>query len=165
MTQTTKLHKQRGVTLIESLIAILLFSIGILAIVGMYANSIAIAADGQYRLEASNHANRILNRMAIEADYTNQAALAASLESYVHQPTTDGYCEFSGDASDHEAVEQWVTSIQQDGSGLPGVEDEHLQITFDEASNNLVTVTVCWQAPTDNAPRREAIAMNLHNIN
>lgn len=164
MSRSMKLRSQRGATLIESLIAILLFSIGVLAIIGMYANAVAISTDAQYRLEATNHAHRILNRMLAEANYAGAAELAASLENYVHNPETDGPCDFGGDESEHDAVKQWAESIMKAGSGLPGVKSSFLQITFDSDANNLVTVTVCWQAPSDKEPRRETVAMNINSV-
>lgn len=156
----------RGVMLIESLVAILLFSIGILALLGMYANAVGIAADSQYRLEANNYAMRILNHISVEANYDSSAALAASLDTYAHNPDTTGTCDYSGGASNNAAVQQWAASIKQPGSGLPGVEDSHLQIAVNTAANNLVAVTVCWIVPSDpTKPRREMVAMNINSIN
>lgn len=44
---------QRGVILLETLIAILIFSIGVLALVGLQAVMISNTSDAQYRSEAS----------------------------------------------------------------------------------------------------------------
>lgn len=44
---------QQGVVLIEAMIAILIFSLGILAIVGLQATMIKATADSKYRSEAS----------------------------------------------------------------------------------------------------------------
>lgn len=45
--------RQQGVVLLESMIAILIFSMGILAIVGLQAAMIKSTTDAQYRAEAS----------------------------------------------------------------------------------------------------------------
>lgn len=54
---------QGGSVLLEALIAILIFSMGILAIVGLQANSFNSVGEAKYRLEASYAANQIVSTM------------------------------------------------------------------------------------------------------
>jgi len=54
---------QRGVILIEALVAILIFSVGVLAIVGLQANMIKNTADAKYRSEASYLAQARIGQM------------------------------------------------------------------------------------------------------
>ena len=54
---------QQGVVLIEAMIAILLFSIGVLAIVGLQAVMIKNTADSKYRAEASYIAQKRIGQM------------------------------------------------------------------------------------------------------
>lgn len=54
---------QQGVILLEALIAILIFSMGILAIVGLQAAMVKSTADAQYRAEASYIAQQALGAM------------------------------------------------------------------------------------------------------
>jgi type IV pilus assembly protein PilV len=56
-------NSQRGVMLLEALVAILIFSIGILAIVGLQVNSIKLAGDSKYRSDAGLVANRLIGQM------------------------------------------------------------------------------------------------------
>jgi type IV pilus assembly protein PilV len=67
MTHTPK--KQGGVILIEALIGILIFSIGILALIGMQAAAMKNTTDAKYRSEAAFLANQIIGQMW--ADRTN----------------------------------------------------------------------------------------------
>lgn len=46
-------HAQRGVALLEALVSILLFSMGVLALVGLQSTMIKNTSDAQYRSEAS----------------------------------------------------------------------------------------------------------------
>ncbi len=46
-------HRQQGVALLESLIAILLFSMGILALVGLQGAMVKNTSDAKYRTEAT----------------------------------------------------------------------------------------------------------------
>ena len=52
-TQKSPISFQRGVALLESLIAILIFSFGVLGIVGLQASMIRNTTDAKYRSEAS----------------------------------------------------------------------------------------------------------------
>ncbi len=54
---------QRGVMLLEALIAILIFSMGILAIIGLQASSVSMAGDAKYRADANLLANRLIGAM------------------------------------------------------------------------------------------------------
>ncbi len=57
------MHSQQGATLIEALVAILIFSIGILAVVGLQALSVRAVSDARYRADASFLANQALGRL------------------------------------------------------------------------------------------------------
>ena len=65
------MHSQKGVVIIESLIAILIFSIGILALVGLQAAMVKNTSDSKYRSEASYIAQQRIGQ--IWADPTNAA--------------------------------------------------------------------------------------------
>lgn len=69
---------QTGVALLEALIAVLVFSFGILAIVGLQANAMRISTDAKIRIDASNIANKRVGEMW--ADPTNLAGHAVADE-------------------------------------------------------------------------------------
>ncbi len=138
---------QRGSTLLEALIAMLLFSMGILALMGMQANAMKNAGDAKYRTEAAFLANQIIGQMWVENP--------ANLATYAHNPTTNGVCNFGGGASANAKVTAWLGNSTTWGTvagNLPGATSDKQQITIGAA--NLVTVTICWQGP------RETIAHN-----
>lgn len=55
--------QQSGVMLLEALIAILIFSLGILGIVGMQASAMSASRDAKYRTDAGLLANEIIGQM------------------------------------------------------------------------------------------------------
>jgi type IV pilus assembly protein PilV len=59
--------RERGVMLIEALIAILIFSIGILAVVGMQATAIKNVTDAKVRSDAGFLANELMSRIWTDA--------------------------------------------------------------------------------------------------
>lgn len=54
---------QKGVMLLEALIGVLIFSMGILAIVGLQASAISFTTDAKYRTDASFIANQAFGEM------------------------------------------------------------------------------------------------------
>jgi type IV pilus assembly protein PilV len=156
-------RKQQGVMLIEALIAILIFSLGILGMVAMGSVAIAAQSDSQYRTDAANYANEIVAAMNIQlqtAAYnstSNSFTPDAALQSFAHQPTSGGYCSFAGSASTNPIVQDWVARISggvDSKRSLPGATNASQQITIDQTPGsgfNMVTVTICWQPPSSAA--------------
>ena len=111
--------------LLEALIAILVFSFGVLGMVAINARSVQAAADAEYRAEAARLADEIAGQIALEVDRGANntspplvaAAIAADLPNFAHRATTTGACNFTGDASAEAAVTNWVVKAQ----ALPGV--------------------------------------------
>jgi type IV pilus assembly protein PilV len=58
--------QQKGVMLLEALVGILIFSIGILAMLGMQAVGIRSTIDSKYRSEAAYLANEIVGQMWVD---------------------------------------------------------------------------------------------------
>ena len=58
--------QQKGVMLLEALVGILIFSIGILAMLGMQAVGIRNTIDSKYRSEAAYLANEIVGQMWVD---------------------------------------------------------------------------------------------------
>lgn len=144
---------QGGFFLIEALIALLIFSLGILGMVGMGGAAIAAQSDAQYRTEAANWANEIATQIALNVDRAN---LATSLPEFAHQPVDGGYCTFGGSASSQAVVTDWVDKVRgavPGVAGLPGATDvsQQIQVDVSAAGHNKVTVTICWQPPSASA--------------
>jgi type IV pilus assembly protein PilV len=81
MNDQTKLSlgkSQQGVVLLESLIAILIFSLGVLGIVGLQATMIKSTADAKFRSEASYIAQQQIGQM-----WANPTVLPADLDAVV----------------------------------------------------------------------------------
>jgi type IV pilus assembly protein PilV len=125
---------QRGAMMLEALIGILIFSTGILALIGMQALAIAYASDAKYRADASFLANQIIADMWVHPN---------SLANYVYAGTGSSIA----DAPD--TIEPWVTSVV---NTLPGAASYHPIITLDAATGQ-VSVTVRWRPPNSEAVR------------
>ncbi len=120
---------QRGATLLEAMVGILIFSLGILALVGMQALAIKQVNDAKYRADASFLANQLIGEM-----WVNRTNLA----NY----------DYAGSGTPPTALSSWVASVE---SGLPGVTTASNRPTVTVAGTT-VTVTVFWQPPAATTP-------------
>ena len=133
--------KQHGSVLLEALISILIFSIGILGLVAMQAAAIKNSIDAKYRSDAAYLANQIISQMWIDR---------ANLDTYSHY---DGGtpCNFSGSASSNAHVTSWAA---QAVDLLPGAASSktQIEITTPISGTRQAKVTVCWQSPQETSP-------------
>jgi type IV pilus assembly protein PilV len=171
MSDMTMRNSQRGVFLLEVLIAIVIFAIGILAMISMQAVSIAAQNDSQYRAEAEHLIDQLTSqmRMAVAHDTTTGNVDAASFATFTHNPTTTSRCNFDGADSGVQFVLDWINTVKgfaSDGTtkiagkGLPGVTDARVQIQTDAATMpgmNQVRVTLCWQAANDKTSHSHSV--------
>lgn len=123
---------QQGVMLLEALIGILIFSIGILALIGMQAAAMRATIDAKYRSEASFLANEIIGKMWV-ADKTNLAAFATSPGSPAGCPAAP--------------VCTWIDRVELLLPGATAANAPEVAV-----STNEVTVIVRWKAPGDAQP-------------
>jgi type IV pilus assembly protein PilV len=117
---------QAGVMLIEALIGILIFSIGILALIGMQGAAIRNTTDARYRSEASFLANQIIGQMWVDR---------ANLSQY----TAAGYTP----------RDNWATAVAETLPGVTGTRLPTIAVTAD----NEVTVVIQWLQPGETQGR------------
>ena len=145
--KVTQKH-QSGMMLLEALLGILIFSIGILAMVAMQARSVSTLADAQYRVEAVNLANRLLSQIWVNADRSNAAALQTSLLTFAHQAGGTP-CDFNGDPASSPVATAWLNMVQKPllpGADNPAYQQILVQPVIGTATVNRVTITLCWRS-------------------
>ena len=123
--------------LLEALVGLLIFSIGILALVAMQAESIRNTTEAKYRNDAAYLANQIIGR--IWADRGNLAA-------YSHRPGGTP-CSPTGTASANPAVESWLFDVINT-LYPPGTVTAAVKAQIIVGAGNLITVGICWQTGT-----------------
>lgn len=115
---------QRGVMLIEVLIATLIFLIGVLGLVAAQAAAIRHQSDAQYRSEAMLLADTLIARMWVWSPATRATAF--------DDPAGSAYVAWR----DNEVIPL-----------LPGSSSDAPTVVFDAANPRRVTVTVFWKHP------------------
>lgn len=137
------ISRQSGFSLIEALVAILIFSIGILGMAGLQARAIRLSTDAKNRADAAFLANQLIGQLSV--------ANPANLGNFAHHPSGSG-CDPSapnsigGAASTDATVQAWLAQL---AAVLPGFDAatpaaSRQQITVDTA-NRVLSVTMCWR--------------------
>lgn len=130
-------RRQDGVMLLEALIAILIFSVGILAVVGMQATAVRAVTESRSRAEAALYANQLLGQIwtdainAAQYAYPGAGAVPARLQSW------------------HDDV----TGVTDPKRGLPGASTLKPVITISNptAQGAEVRIQVFWRNPEETA--------------
>ena len=124
---------QSGIALLEALVAILIFSVGILALVGLQATAIKQSSDARYRSEAAALANELIGQMWL-VDRTDSTQITTKLQSDFESPDGPEY-------------KKWATRLSSLPNGVATV-------TIDDPGTELagrVFITIQWRAPNDPA--------------
>ena len=121
--------REAGVMLLEALIAILIFSIGILAVVGMQATAIKNVADSKYRSEAAFLTNQLLGQM-----WTDNGNIA----NYA----------WDGTGAAPATIAAWVGQVNLRMPGAAAV-PPLVTITGGGATGGVVTIEVRWRSPEE----------------
>lgn len=129
---------QQGAFLLESLIGILIFSLGILGIVGLQAQAIRFTNDSEYRAEAVYLANSLISQMWGDKRDT----LKANYES----PGGPKYALFKADVLSrlpNASVTPPIVKVDATDGTLP------LAVT---KTSSVVQVQIFWQLPGEPTP-------------
>jgi type IV pilus assembly protein PilV len=164
--ESLRRRAQGGFFLIEAMVAILIFALGILGLVALGGTAVASQSDAQYRTEASTLADAIAGEMALNVVRTNAGAAFASLAQFSHHETKNGECDFSGDDATNLIVKGIIdrAANQVPGvPGLPGASTAMQRVLVAPAGTfNRVEITLCWKAPADQAPRKHTLVTYIN---
>jgi type IV pilus assembly protein PilV len=136
--------KQSGVMLLEALIAILIFAVGILGIVGLQATAIKQGTDARYRSDAAMLANQLLGEMWL-GDRT-----VATLQNNYN--------------TGNPKYLTWSLGISN-ANLLPGTIAYPPTVAVD--ANGVVTIQINWLAPSEPAnaaPHRYVTVAQIKDV-
>lgn len=121
------LSKQQGSMLLEALIAILIFSAGILALVGLQAAAIASSTSAKNRTDAAFLADKVIAEMWVDDPTMLSTLYGTTGAKFIN----------------------WKTEVQND---LPGAIAPTITFAAGSQPTGLkVTVTVLWLLPSEPA--------------
>jgi type IV pilus assembly protein PilV len=160
---------QGGFFLIEAMVAILIFALGILGLVAMGGTAVSSQSDAQYRTEASSLADAIAGEIALGINRADETTKATTLAAFAHQPspaptTSPAPCAFTGTALTAGTAPTVFPLLSRAANGvagvpgMPGATAANQQIFIDGAGTfNRVVITLCWKTASDSAWRRHTL--------
>lgn len=129
-----KVRGERGYVLLEALVALLIFSLGLLGMIGFQAASTRIATDSRFRTEAAILADELISKMSV-------AKRVSVVSDYTYESTGGGGA----------AAQAWFTKRVTEASKLP---NPYAKVDVVSDFNNgsaidtfLVTVRIEWALP------------------
>jgi type IV pilus assembly protein PilV len=120
------LQKQSGVMLLEALIAILIFAVGILGIVGLQGTAVSQVTDARFRSDAALLANQLIGTM-----WVGDRAVVTLQNNF---------------ATGNAAYTTWKSTV---AATLPVPTASPPTVDVDNAG--IVTITIYWRAPNQQA--------------
>jgi type IV pilus assembly protein PilV len=140
------MRKQSGVALLEALVGILIFSIGILALMGLQAQSIRNTVEAKYRNEAAYLANQIIGQM-----WVDRGPNGANLATY----------DTGGGANQN--MTNWRTRVANTLPRVVAGGANSPTIVVDPVTHQ-VTVTIFWQLPgSDSVLRQLSVVAQIND--
>ncbi len=136
---------QRGAFLLEALIGILIFSLGVLGIVGLQARAIRFTNDAQFRAEAMYLANSLISQM-----WTDDRALLKT--KYDSTAGGVGYTAFQtrvNTALAGATIPAPVVIVDGPPEPIVNVDGPLPLPQANSATSNVVQVQISWQMPGD----------------
>jgi type IV pilus assembly protein PilV len=132
-----RMNKHRGFSLIEVLIALIIMSVGMLGIAGLYVQSLQAGRTSMFRHQAVALAGDVADR--IRANPTAR-------DAYTDPAGADNGCVATGvDCSaDEMAFHDTFLWKQQAGNTLPG---GGVTVSYEDVTPPRYTITVSWEEP------------------
>jgi len=132
-------RKQKGIALIEALVAVVLLGVGLLGIIGLQARSYSALADTSMRAEATMAADKLLGAMA--ADQANMGAYALAM-----------------DGTPSSRLAPWCEDTRRQIPGA-GIKVEVAQVAG--TTRTRVTITIAWARKANTAANQHVITSYL----
>lgn len=151
-------RRQRGITLVESLVALLVLSVGMLGIAALFVSSVRYNRTALLRTQAINLVSDMSDRIRANAtaraayDLASYGAAPATLDCAPSDSTAGDNCTLDQLAEDDLA--RWIAAVQA-ALPPPGDEDPPARVEFTPAAGggpDRYTVQVRWQEPGETAP-------------
>ena len=124
---TNFLRGQGGGSLLEGLLAILIFSVGVLSLLMLLSATLVETGNARYRSEASILASDLIAQM-----WTGDRSLTELREKFTKSESKD--------------YQRWLATVH---ARLPGTSDNTNLPTISIDNNRRVKILMRWQAPGD----------------
>lgn len=122
-------RKSRGVTLVEVLVALVVFSVGLLGVVGLQARALQLSVDSEDRSRAALLANEIVSEMWAQQSTTLPVSTVDAWRARVQDPVVSGLPQSDGAVSPPDADGVVTVTITWRSPGKPAVDADSSYFT------------------------------------
>jgi len=155
-------RRQRGISIVEALVALVVIAVGMLGIAGLYLSSMQASRSAKLRSHAVELASSIADRIRANRD----AAAAYGTDTYGGKPAAQG-CDAAKRCTPAELAQddlaRWIADIRE---ALPGAAAVTGTVTVTdrnrpESDNYVIVVT--WREANSDIDYSYTVSMNLAN--
>ena len=136
------LRKQHGMMLLEALFGILLFSIGIIALVGMQTSAVKQSVESKYRSDASLLAVQLIGQL-----WGTDRQFSTLNSRYNSSNISGGICNSSCAPDFSNWLETVKSSLPGASTRTPTIQFTQVATSTSSAASTRVTITIFWQSP------------------
>lgn len=123
--------RQAGFSLLEVLVSVLVFSLGVLALVSLQATTMRMSSDARHRADAAFLADQLFARMLI--------SLPLEANDFAHHEGVADCLDAGGAAATHPSAVEWLAEVSDTLPGAPA----NMQ-RIEVGAGGQVTVHLCW---------------------
>jgi type IV pilus assembly protein PilV len=156
-----RVHRQRGISIVEALVALVVIAVGMLGIAGLYLSSLQASRSAKLRSHAVELASSIADRIRAN----REAAAAYATDTYGGAPAEQD-CETARCTPNQLAEDdlaKWLLDIRDT---LPGADAVTGTVTVtdraDPESDNYVII-VSWREANSDIDYTYTVSMNMGN--
>ena len=138
--------KQGGSVLLEALVAVVVFSFGLLAMISMQSAAVRSTTDAKYRADAAFLANQIIAH--IWSNSANIAALGTFVNGVSANAAGAESCPAGAVTIADPAAQEWLGAV---AAMLPGADGGRQQVSVNvdidgdgDVDQGVVMVRICW---------------------
>jgi type IV pilus assembly protein PilV len=150
---------QRGITMIESLVALVILSVGMLGIAGLYVSGVKAGRSALLRTQAVNLASDMADRIRAN----RRAVDAYDMDTYGGAPEDQGCINDACTAEElaEDDLFRWQTAVVATLPGRPTPEVDVEVEVLDDADADRYTVSVTWHEAGEEQPSTYTLVVEV----
>jgi type IV pilus assembly protein PilV len=150
--------RQSGYMLFEAMVALMIFTVGVLGIMGMVVVATQNNTDAKYRIEASLLVNELIGQMW--ADNRDPAVLTTN---YAGGAGTDG-AKYTAWLNDIIANKR-LPGVEAGNPNVPSVVVTCIPSCADPRGSSQVFIRISWQLPGESSPHNHVAVTQISKSN
>jgi type IV pilus assembly protein PilV len=157
----TRARRQRGISIVEALVALVVIAVGMLGIAGLYLSSLQSSRSAKLRAQAVQLAGSLADRIRANRD----AVMAYDTAEYGGAPTGLD-CETRRCTPEQLAQDdlaEWIADIQGTLPGAASATGNVIVTDNDRPQSDHYEIEVVWREANSDIPYTYVVALSIEN--